>query len=107
MIIVVAEGDDAGGAAKIAEDVSSRSSFKDMRVAVVGHLQRGGPPTAFDRILASRLGVAAVEALVAGKTGLMAGMSKGEVVLRPMSDAWEVSSKFDPKLVELMKLLAE
>ncbi len=107
MIIVVAEGDDAGGAAKIADEVSKRSSFKDMRVAVVGHLQRGGPPTAFDRILASRLGVAAVEALVAGKTGQMAGVSKGEVVLRPFSDAWEVPSRFDPKLVHLMKLLAE
>lgn len=107
MIIVVAEGDDAGGAAKIADEVSKRSSFKDMRVAVVGHLQRGGPPTAFDRILASRLGVAAVEALVAGKTGQMAGVSKGEVILRPFSDAWELPSRFDPKLVHLMKLLAE
>jgi len=107
MIIVVAEGDDAGNATEIAAKVAERSDFKNSRVAVIGHLQRGGSPTAFDRILASRLGVAAVEALRDGKTGLMAGLSKGEVVLRPFSDAWEKPSKFDPKFVDLMKLLAE
>jgi 6-phosphofructokinase 1 len=77
-----------------------------MRVAVVGHMQRGGSPTAFDRILASRLGVRAVEALLEGKTGTMAGLSKGEVALRPFSDAWTVSTRFDPALVKLMKVLA-
>lgn len=106
MIVVVAEGDDAGSAADIACQVSEQSSFSDMRVAVVGHLQRGGSPTAFDRILASRLGVRAVEALVEGKTGLMVGMSKGEVVLRPFSDAWELPSRFAPELLDLMQILS-
>lgn len=106
MIVVVAEGDDAGGAAEIARQVAKQSSFSDMRVAVVGHLQRGGSPTAFDRILASRLGVRAVEALVEGKTGLMVGLSKGEVTLRPFADAWTLSAKFDPVLLDLLKVLA-
>ncbi len=107
MIVVVAEGDDAGGAAEIARKVSEQSSFRDLRVAIVGHMQRGGSPTAFDRILASRLGVRAVEALLEGKTGMMVGMSKGQVSLRPISDAWETSCRFDPGLVDLMKVLAK
>jgi 6-phosphofructokinase 1 len=107
MIVVVAEGDDAGGAADIARQVAERSSFKDTRYAVIGHLQRGGAPTAADRILASQLGVAAVGALAEGKTGLMVGVSKGEVVFHPFSAAWETPTTFDPKYLKLMKLLAE
>lgn len=107
MIVVIAEGDDQGGAAEIANKVSEQSSFSDMRVAVVGHLQRGGSPTAFDRILASRLGVRAVQALAERKTNSMACLSKGEVVLRPLSDAWTIPSRFDPSLLDLMKVLAK
>jgi len=105
-VIVVAEGDEAGDAATIAKQVAERSVFKEYRVTVIGHLQRGGSPTAFDRILAARLGMRAVQALIEGKTGLMTGVDGRDVVLRPFSDAWERPSRFDPAYAELMQVLA-
>ncbi len=105
-IIVVAEGDDEGNAMDVAQKVAQISEFKDYRVSVIGHLQRGGPTTAFDRILASRLGVAAVDALLAGETGKMAGVRGNDVVLRPLSDAWENRSCFDPSLLDVAHILA-
>ena len=105
-IVVVAEGDDAGDALTIARKVAERSEFKETRVTVVGHLQRGGSPTAFDRILASRLGARAVEALVEGVRGKMAALIGNEIVLRPLTDAWELRSEFDPSYMELMHVLA-
>lgn len=105
-IVVVAEGDDAGTAFSVAGKVAEISEFKDYRVAVIGHLQRGGPPTAFDRVLASRLGVLAVESLLEGETGQMAGMINGQTVLRPLSDAWEHRTQFDPALMRIARILA-
>ena len=105
-IVVVAEGDDAGNAIEVAKQVAEASEFKKSRVVVIGHLQRGGTPTAFDRILASRLGVRAVEALLEGVSGKMAGISGGQVVLRPLSEAWEFRSVFDPNFLRLAHVLA-
>ena len=105
-VVVVAEGDDAGNAIDIAKAVSEKSDFKDARVVVIGHLQRGGTPDAFDRILASRLGVKAVEALMAGETGKMAGISGAHTVLRPLSEAWECRSQFDPSFLRVAHILA-
>ncbi len=105
-VIVVAEGGDAGDAATIAKKVAERSAFKEYRVTVIGHLQRGGSPTAFDRILAGRLGVRAVQALAEGQSGLMTGVDGRDVVLRPFSDAWDVPSRFNPDYTKLMQILA-
>jgi len=105
-IIVVAEGDEAGRAIEIAAKVAEISEFKDTRVTVIGHLQRGGTPTAFDRILASRLGVLAVEALIEGETGKMAGSSGNDVVLCPLSDAWEKRTRFNPSFLDVARKLA-
>ncbi len=105
-IVVVAEGDDAGRAIDIAKQVAERSEFKDPRVVVIGHLQRGGSPTAFDRNLASRLGVRAVEALLEGESGKMAGLSGNAVVLRPLAEAWECRTRFDPQLLRVAHILA-
>ncbi len=105
-IVVVAEGDDAGHAIDIAKKVEADSEFKDYRVAVIGHLQRGGTPSAFDRILASRLGKRAVEALVEGESGKMVGVCGKDVVLRPMSDAWEKRTKFEPEFLRVAHILA-
>jgi len=79
-IILVAEGNNIGGAQEIANQV--KSEFKDfgIRVNVLGHMQRGGSPTAFDRFLASRLGVAAVEALIDNQRSIMVGYKNHEVV---------------------------
>jgi 6-phosphofructokinase 1 len=105
-IVVVAEGDEAGNAFDIASKVAETSEFKDSRVAVIGHLQRGGRPTAFDRVLACRLGVRAVEALLEDETGKMVGVNGNNVVLRPLEEAWERRTQFDPKILRVVHILA-
>ncbi len=108
-IVVVAEGDDAGSAIEVAKkvgDLTDVPEFKDSRVVVIGHLQRGGSPTAFDRILASRLALRAVEALLEGETGKMAGISSNAVVLRPLSEAWECRTRFDPSFLRVAHILS-
>jgi 6-phosphofructokinase 1 len=105
-IVVVAEGDDAGCAIDVSRAIAEKSEFNNSRVVVIGHLQRGGTPTAFDRVLASRLGVAAVEALLAGETGKMAGVAGGKVVLRPLEEAWECRTQFDPSFLRVAHVLA-
>ncbi|MCX5771035.1 MAG: 6-phosphofructokinase [Candidatus Hydrogenedentes bacterium] len=105
-IVIVAEGDDAGKAIDVAKKFADASEFKDFRVAVIGHLQRGGAPSAFDRILACRLGVGAVEALLDGQTGMMMGLIGNKVELRPLSEAWEKRTRFDPTFVRVARVLA-
>jgi 6-phosphofructokinase 1 len=106
IIIVVAEGDDAGNALEIARQVSEKSEYKDTRVTVVGHLQRGGAPSARDRILASCMGARAVHALMAGETGKMVGIRGKELVLNPLAMAWEERTEYDPKLLFLARSLS-
>jgi len=105
MIVVVAEGDDAGDALEIAKLVSETSEFKQTRVTIIGHLQRGGSPTAFDRVLASRMGVCAVEALLTGESGKMVGVSNLKMILCPLSVAWENRTEFDPDLLRVAHIL--
>ncbi len=106
MIVVVAEGDEAGGAYDIAQQVDARIGFADVRVSVLGHQQRGGRPSAFDRILASRMGVRAVEALIEGESGLMVGVRGEQLHLCPLADAWTKASQFDASLPRLGQVLA-
>lgn len=105
-IVIVAEGGEAGSAFDIAKQVTEKGEFLESRVVVIGHLQRGGVPTAFDRVLASRLGLAAVEALLEGEHGKMAGVSANNVVLRPLSEAWECRTQFDPRLLRVAHVLS-
>ena len=81
------------------------SEFKNTRVTIIGHLQRGGSPTAFDRVLASRMGVRAVEALLEGESGKMVGIRNQEMVLCPLSDAWEQRTQFKPELLQVLRTL--
>ncbi|WP_194774167.1 6-phosphofructokinase [Pararhodonellum marinum] len=87
-IVVVAEGDEEGSASEIMEKVKVKikDDEKDFKVTTLGHIQRGGNPTARDRVLGSRCGMAAVEGLMAGHTNCMAGVVNGEVVYTPFSD---------------------
>jgi 6-phosphofructokinase 1 len=87
MIVIVAEGDEAGGAYQIAERVKEKFTTIETRVTVLGHIQRGGNPTCNDRVLASRLGVAYVEALLEGKREVMVGIVNGEIRYTPFSKA--------------------
>ncbi len=105
-IIIVAEGDDEGGAFEIAEKV--KNDFKDysIRVTVLGHIQRGGSPSAFDRVTASRLGFAAVEALLDGQTSVMVGMQNNEVVLVPFRKAVKLHKDVSKSLLEIADILS-
>ena len=104
-IVIVAEGDEAGGVFPVAQQVWERLRL-DYRVCVLGHIQRGGSPTARDRILASKLGVAAMDALADGKSGYMVGELNGEIVFTPLKETWERRKELDNNLLQLMKVLA-
>jgi 6-phosphofructokinase 1 len=106
MIVIVAEGDEAGNAIEISKLVAQASEFSDSRVTVIGHLQRGGTPSAFDRVLASRMGERAVGALLEGETGKMVGIHNNNMVLRPLAEAWECRTQFDPRLVRTAHVLS-
>lgn len=85
-IVIVAEGEKEGNVFKLAERVRQQMPGKyDVRVAVLGHIQRGGSPTCADRVLASRLGIGAVEKIMAGETGKMVGIINNELALTPLS----------------------
>ena len=105
-IVVVAEGEELGGAFAIAEQVG-RMLDHAYRVVVLGHVQRGGRPTARDRIIASQMGAAAVEALVAGRHGLMIGMRRGETIETPLAQVvQEAHSEARMDLLKLAQRLA-
>ncbi len=107
-IVVVAEGDETGGAHMIAQALRDDRAFDriDTRVSVLGHIQRGGSPTARDRVLASRLGSAAVEALLEGHAGVMVGIVNGDVKLTPMRNVWSRKKDIDYDLLQLTALLS-
>lgn len=103
-IVIVCEGDDAGGAAEIAEKVKSLHPGYETRVTVLGHVQRGGSPTAFDRILGSRLGVAAVEALLKGQKGLMTGILKNKIAFTDFSKATKQQKPVDEEFLKVSRI---
>ncbi|MCS6895858.1 MAG: 6-phosphofructokinase [Bacteroidia bacterium] len=105
-IIVVAEGDEAGGAILAAEQLRQRFPHYEIRATVLGHIQRGGSPTAHDRILASKLGVVAVERLHEGATGAMVGIHCDETILTPFSKAVKSHSPLNPLLLRIVEMLS-
>ncbi|MBB2146298.1 6-phosphofructokinase [Pedobacter sp. LMG 31464] len=107
-IIIVAEGDEAGGAYNVGEALKDRFPSYDIRISVLGHIQRGGKPSCMDRVLASRLGVAAVEGLLAGKTDVMAGQVNREIVFTPFSHAIKHidAEKITPAWLRLVEILS-
>ncbi|MBB5623154.1 6-phosphofructokinase 1 [Pedobacter cryoconitis] len=108
-IIIVAEGDEVGGAFNVGEVLKENFPNYDIRVSVLGHIQRGGKPSCMDRVLASRFGVAAVEGLLEGRSGGMVGQINKEILFTPFDhaikhiDAEEVSPVW-LKLVEILSL---
>jgi 6-phosphofructokinase 1 len=107
-IVVIAEGDDLGGARQIEHALREDDAFSriDLRVCILGHTQRGGSPTARDRVLASRLGAAAVDALLDGHANVMVGMVANEVKLTPMRDVWNRKKSINYELLKLTQLLS-
>ncbi len=104
-IVIVAEGDESGNSYEIAQKVKEKTDL-DYRVTVLGHIQRGGSPTARDRILASRIGSAAVESLMDGMSNVMMGEIKGDIVPTKLEMIWSSKKQIDPNLCSLAKILS-
>lgn len=106
-IVVVAEGDEAGNATEIANAIKQQVGDKlDIRVTTLGHIQRGGTPTAYDRILASRLGLGAVEGLLNGHKNEMAGIINNELVYTPFIDTIKKHKPIHDDLLRMVHILS-
>ena len=104
--MLVAENPTTGGALGLAQRVKEEFPEYDARVTILGHLQRGGSPTAADRILASRMGVEAITALKEGQRNVMIGIKNGELVYVPFVKATTHVRTVDYKGVEIVKTLS-
>jgi 6-phosphofructokinase 1 len=106
-IIVIAEGEEAGNGTIIAEKIREEVGHGvDMRVTTLGHIQRGGIPTAYDRILASRLGLGALEGLMNGEKNVMAGVVNNELVYTPFKDTIRLPKPISEDLLRMVKILS-
>ncbi len=106
-IVVVAEGDKIGkNVFELKDYVESTLDEYDVRVSVLGHMQRGGAPSCFDRVLASRMGVKAVESLLDGKTNYMVGLMNEEMVLTPIAQAVKGKAKIDRELLRVADIMS-
>lgn len=106
-ILIVAEGEgDTGGAFEIADKIKNKFPQYDTRVSVLGHIQRGGKPTCMDRVLASRLGVAAVEELLKGRKGEMVGLIHGQIAFTPFDHAIKHHVEINQDLLKIVEILS-
>ena len=105
-IVLVAESDLTGGAMHYAERVKNEYPQYDVRVTILGHLQRGGSPTAHDRILASRLGAAAIDAIMEDQRNVMIGIEHDEIVYVPFSKAIKNDKPVKRDLVNVLRELS-
>lgn len=104
-LVVVAEGDHTGGAIELSKKLEPDFKQYDMRVAILGHIQRGGSPSAHDRVLASRLGYEAVNAIHNGKSEVMVGVINHDVKITPIKETFGKIKEINFDLVELAKVL--
>ena len=105
-LVVVAEGSRIGTADELARKVAERSSYFDIKVTILGHLQRGGSPTFFDRVLASKMGVAAVEGLLQGHTDAMVGICNNKIVFNSFDDVMGSNHEIDEEMMRISKILS-
>ena len=105
-LVLVTEGDITGGAMAMAERVKKEFPQYDVRVTILGHVQRGGSPTANDRILASRMGASAIDALLDGQRNVMIGIQNDVIAYVPFSKAIKKNKPIQPDLVETLKVLS-
>ncbi len=105
-VIIVAEGDDAGGAYKVAEIVKGKFDKYETKVAILGHIQRGGSPTCMDRVLATRLGFEAVTSLVNGRNRIMVGQVAGKVTHIPLKQAVKHNSSINETILQIAEIMS-
>ena len=105
-IIVVAEGDKTGkNVFELASKIEENLPKYETRVSVLGHIQRGGTPSCFDRVLGTQLGVKAVESLIIGKYGSMVGIQNGKIVFTPLSKALKGTTKINKELLRISQIM--
>ena len=105
-IIVVAEGDKTGkNVFELASKIEETLPKYETRVSVLGHIQRGGTPTCFDRVLGTQLGVKAVESLIDGKHGSMVGIQNGKIVFTPLGKALKGKTKINKELLRISQIM--
>ena len=106
-IIIVAEGEeDSGGAFHVADVIKERFPLFDTRVSILGHIQRGGKPTCMDRVLACRVGVAAVEELIKGRKAEMVGLVHGQIAFTPFDHAIKHHIEINQNLLKIVEILS-
>jgi len=106
-IVVIAEGDKIGkNVFELKDYIEEHFPEYDIRVSVLGHMQRGGSPSCFDRVLASRLGVKAVESLLEGKTNFMVGILNDKITLTPLEQAIKGNSEIDKELLRVSDIMS-
>jgi len=105
-VVIVAEGNNYGTSYKIAEDLIEVFDEYESKVTILGHLQRGGSPVVMDRLIASRLGLSAVQALMSENYGNMVGIIKNEIVLTPMQDVVDKEKNINENLYKLNKIIS-
>ncbi|KYP14752.1 6-phosphofructokinase [Flavihumibacter sp. CACIAM 22H1] len=105
-LIVVAEGDEFGGAEEVAKHVKGKLPHIDTRVCILGHIQRGGSPTCLDRLIASRMGYHAVESLMVGRHNVMVGIQNNKMHYTPLENAVKAKQKINEEWMKIVKILA-
>lgn len=106
-IVIVAEGDKTGkNVFELKDYVNEHLPEYDVRVSVLGHMQRGGSPSCFDRVLASRMGVKAVESLLEGKSNLMVGLINDKITVTPLEKAIKGQSKINKELIRVSDIMS-
>lgn len=105
-MIVVAEGDETGGGNEVAAIIKKRLPHLDTRVCILGHIQRGGSPTCLDRLIASRLGYAAVDSLIEGKHNTMIGIMNNKLHYTPLDKAVKAKQRISDEWMKIVKILA-
>jgi 6-phosphofructokinase 1 len=105
-LVIVAEGDEFGGADEVAKIVKKRLPNVDTRVCVLGHIQRGGSPSCMDRLIASRMGYSAVECLMEGRYNVMVGIVNNKMHFTPLEKAVKAKQKISDDWLKIVKILA-
>ena len=105
-LVVVAEGSKIGGAMDLAKKFAERNNYFDIKVTIIGHMQRGGTPTYFDRVLASKMGVGAVEGLIHGKNNAMVGIRNNKIVFNDFDTIMNSKHELDEESRRIAKILS-
>jgi 6-phosphofructokinase 1 len=105
-MIIVAEGDDFGGANELSAYIRNHLPQLETRVCILGHIQRGGSPTCLDRVIASRMGYHAVECLIKGRHNVFVGILNNKMNYTPLNEAVKKKQKIDDEWMNIVKILA-